>query len=110
MNVLQGQAAAKCMASASDPFISGKLRLRRSGHAYCPVCEKLVELIGFEDAAELFRTDRDDIEILAGRHVLHRIHNRNGLLMICSISLFDSFEVRETKKLDPKYEEAVRSR
>ena len=84
----------------TDPMLSARLGLRRSGHGYCPVCEKLVELFTFEAAAGLFHTDLRDVEDLAGQFILHRVHNRRGSVMICSISLFDCFESRRTRRLD----------
>ncbi len=44
---------------------SGKGFIRRSGHAFCPVCSKQVELMSFDNAASLFHTDLQDIEFLA---------------------------------------------
>ena len=100
MDVFPGPTTAELQQRDTDPMFSAKLCLRRSGHAYCPVCEKLVELIAFDAAAGLFRTDLPDVVHLAERYVLHRVHNRRGELMICSISLFDCFESRETQLLD----------
>lgn len=77
--------------------------LRHTSSAYCPVCEKPVDLMSFEDAAELFHTDRYDIEFLASRKRLHRVHNKAGHVMICSISLFECFEDRQTRQLDPGF-------
>ena len=75
------------------------VRLRRSAFAFCPVCEKPVELLGFADAAELFKTDLQDIEFLAGRGELHRVHNNRATVLICSDSLFTCFESRQTRLL-----------
>jgi hypothetical protein len=57
---------------------------RHSGHAYCPVCEKPVDLLSFGEAARLFRTDRHDIAFLAENRRLHRVHNKAGAVMICT--------------------------
>ena len=76
---------------------------RHSGSAYCPVCKKPVDLISIDDAAELFHTDHNDIEFLASRHRLHRVHNKTGKVMICSTSLFECFEDRQTRLLDPGF-------
>ncbi len=83
-----------------DVSDSGRLFLRRSGHAYCPVCAKQIELISFNDAADLFNTDLQDIEFLAKHGDLHQIHNRKGKLMICTVSLFECFDARRTRLLD----------
>ena len=74
--------------------------LRRSHSAYCLCCEKIVELFTFDEAAKSFNTDRRDIEFLSNRLMLHRIHNKRGKVMICSISLFECFETRATRLLD----------
>lgn len=85
---------------STNERVAEKLFLRRSGHAFCPVCAKQVELIGFEDAAELFHTDLQDIEFLAKNGSLHQIHNRKGKLKICTVSLFNCFDNRKTRLLD----------
>ena len=74
--------------------------LRRSHSAYCVRCEKIVELFTFDEGAECFNTDLRDIEFLSNRLMLHRIHNKRGKVMICSISLFECFETRATRLLD----------
>ena len=83
-----------------DHSISGKLFLRRSGHAFCPVCSKQVELISFNDAADLFNTDLQDIQFLTDRGEVHQVHNRKGKLMVCTVSLFECFDSRKTRLLD----------
>lgn len=82
--------------------------LRRSGFAFCPVCEKLVELLSFAASAELFRTDIKDIESLAKSGELHRIHNPKAEVLICTDSLFRCFDARQTRLLDSNFEEGVR--
>jgi len=77
--------------------------LRRRGFAYCPVCDKFVELLGFSESADLFNTDTDDIESLVIGGELHRIHNIRGKILICSDSLFRCFDSRETRRLDTGY-------
>jgi hypothetical protein len=77
--------------------------LRRSHSAYCLCCEKIVELLTFEEAADCFNTDERDIEFLSKRLMLHRIHNRKGTVMICSLSLFECFETRATRLLDDSF-------
>lgn len=84
----------------SDGSMSGKLLLRRSGHAFCPLCAKQVELIDFQPAAELFNTDLQDIQYLTKSGAVHQIHNRKGKIMICSVSLFACFDNRKTRLLD----------
>lgn len=82
------------------PESARSLFLRRSGHAYCPVCSKEIELLSFARAAELFNTDLQDIEFLAKSGDVHQIHNRKGILMVCSVSLFECFDNRRTRLLD----------
>lgn len=83
-----------------DGLVSSKFSLRRSSRAICPVCDKQVDLITFEHAAELFHTDLQDINFLAAGGQIHQIHNRKGKLMICAGSLFDCFDNRRTRLLD----------
>lgn len=97
----------KQMSTSSVGASSRKHSLRRSGHAYCPVCTKQIELISFKDAASLFNTDMQDIEFLAKRGDLHQIHNRKGNVMICTVSLFECFEDRKTRLLDTGYFEEL---
>jgi hypothetical protein len=84
--------------------------LRLNSIAPCLVCGKPVELLTQEAAAELFNTDTQDIEFLAKHGDLHRIHNRTGRVMICSISLFECFESRQTRLLASHYVEKLYSR
>jgi hypothetical protein len=86
---------------------SDTIYLRRLGFAFCPVCEKPVELLSFDAAAELFKTNVRDIESLAEGSELHRVHNRKGLVLICSDSLFTCINSRETLRLDPNFERDV---
>jgi hypothetical protein len=83
-----------------DQASSRRLSLRRSGYAFCPVCAKQVELISFDDAANLFHTDLQDIQFLTKQGDVHQIHNRKGKLMVCSVSLFECFDNRRTRLLD----------
>ena len=83
-----------------DNSMGGKLLLRRSGHAFCPVCSKQVQLISFDDAADLFHTDLQDIQFLTSAGSVHQIHNRKGKVMICALSLFECFDNRRTRLLD----------
>jgi len=85
---------------SADDKASGRLRLRRSAHAFCLVCSKQVELIAFDDAASLFNTDLQDIQFLVKAGSVHQVHNRKGKVMACSISLFECFDNRRTRLLD----------
>ncbi len=76
---------------------------RRSSFALCPICDKAVQLLSIDDSAELFNTDSQDIEFLANSGSLHRVHNRRGDVMICSVSLYDCFENRQTRLLDSHF-------
>ena len=79
-------------------------QFRRMGSAFCPKCEKPIQLLSFERSAELFKTDAQDIQFLGNRGDLHRVHNRMGELMVCSDSLFDCFDSRDTRLLDSHFE------
>ncbi|MEO8649320.1 MAG: hypothetical protein ABI539_09165 [Acidobacteriota bacterium] len=85
--------------SLSGRQISGSFPLRRSHFAFCPVCDKGVELYDFEVSAQTFNTDVQDIGSLARRGDLHRLHTIYGEVMICSDSLFTCFERRQTRIL-----------
>lgn len=85
---------------SSDKATPRRLRLRRSSHAFCPVCAKQVELISLEDAATLFHTDLQDIQFLAKKGDVHQVHNRKGKVMACTVALFNCFENRKTRLLD----------
>ena len=78
--------------------------MRGTKSTFCPKCKKPVELLTFSRSAGLFKTDDQDIEFLAKRGDLHRLHNRNGELLICSNSLFDCFDTRKTRLLDSHFE------
>jgi hypothetical protein len=77
----------------------GSIVLRRKNRAYCPLCGKLIRLVAVAEAADFFRSDREEVERLAVAGELHRIHNRAGKVMICGESLFKGFEERQTKRL-----------
>jgi hypothetical protein len=74
-----------------------KFKLRNLSRAFCPVCAKQVDLTSFEIAAELFRTDLQDIQFLVNEGSVHQLHNRKGKLMVCSASLFTCFDSRRTR-------------
>ena len=81
----------------------GNICIRLSDHAFCPVCQKLIKLVNFSDAAAIFKTDEDDIASLAESLKLHRVHNRRGKVMICTDSLFQCFDDRQTRLLNPNF-------
>lgn len=88
----------------TSPQISkGRTSIRRSSFALCPICDKVVDLLAYDHAAELFHTDRQDIEYLTDSGAVHRVHNRKGVVMVCSISLFECFEKRRTRLLDSHF-------
>ena len=66
-------------------------RPRGPARAFCPRCTPDVELVSFPAAALLFSVNRDDIDFRATSGLVHRPHNRMSDLMICSKSLFESF-------------------
>ncbi len=90
-----------------DQTSPGNISLRRSGHAYCPICEKQVELISTKRAADLFHTDLQDIAFLAKKGDVHQVHNRKGKVMVCSPSLFECFDNRRTRVLDSSILEEI---
>lgn len=91
--------------TTKNKFDSGNIRIRRSRFAFCPACSKIVELMTFAAAADAFKTDMQDIDLLARNGSLHRVHNRYGEVMVCSISLFDCFDNRKTRLLDSHFVE-----
>lgn len=74
---------------------------RTADRAFCLKCGRQVKLVGYNQAAESFKTDVEDIGKLAESRQLHRIHNQSGETMICSDSLFTLFESRQTRRLNP---------
>lgn len=90
-------------------YFTGSTRtdLRLSGITFCPLCEKVVELLSFDEAAKSFNTDLQDISLLADQGNLHRLHNRRAKVMICGESLFDFFESRRTRLLDSHFINAL---
>ena len=82
-------------------------RTRTSNFAVCPLCDKMVELYEYSQAAILFHTDLQDIEYLANVGSVHRVHNRKGDVRICGISLFNCFDNRRTRLLDSYFERSV---
>lgn len=80
-------------------FHTGNFPRSRS-RAFCPRCEKPVDLMTFDEAADFCKVKIDDIETQAEKGDLHRIHNSKGKVLICTESLFKNLDARETKKLD----------
>ena len=87
--------------NTSSELNIGNVSVRLSDHAFCPICQKLMKLVSFADAATIFKTDEDDITGLAESLRLHRVHNRHGKIMICTDSLFRCFDDRQTRILNP---------
>lgn len=94
--------------SASFITNDDRVTLRFLGLAFCPRCEKVVELLSFGQAARSYRTDVQDITWLAENGDLHRLHDRHANLMICGLSLFSVFENRRTRLLVSSFGEAAR--
>ena len=76
---------------------------RTADGAFCLICEKKVKLADYEQAAEYFKTDVEDICELAESRRLHRIHNKSGATMICEESLFTLLRMRPTQRLKPEF-------
>ena len=77
--------------------------LRTADRAFCLICEKKVKLADYEQAAEYFQADVEDICKLAESRRLHRIHNQSGTPMICVESLFTLLKMRPTQRLKPEF-------
>jgi hypothetical protein len=75
------------------------MSIRLRDRTFCPVCQKLVRLVSFADAAAFFKVSEPEIERLGVEGELHRLHNRRARLMICSDSLFHAFDKRQTRLL-----------
>ena len=87
------------------------VKLRNRSRAYCPKCERPVQLIPDAKAEEIFKSALPELLSLASRGVLHRLHNSHGILMFCGDSLFQCFNDRPTQLLTgantPKVHEAA---
>lgn len=90
------------MYSSGDELNFGRVCIRLKDRAYCPICEKLVRLVTYSDAAAMFKTDDNDVEQLALSGDLHRLHNYKARVMICIDSLFSCFDRRQTRLLSLK--------
>lgn len=75
---------------------------RTQSFAFCPRCEKPVDLMFFDEAAAFYKTRIETVAAIAERGKLHRLHNNRGEILICGNSLFNEFTQRETEKLDVK--------
>ena len=76
---------------------------RTKNRAFCPSCQKPVDLMSIEEAAGFYKTNVGDIKSLTQNIILHPIHNSRGNLMLCTDSLFTTFEQRQTQILDKKH-------
>ncbi len=74
-------------------------KLRGKTRAYCPKCERPVQLISDSRAEDLFKSELPELLSLATRGLLHRLHNSKGVLMFCGDSLFQCFSDRPTQML-----------
>lgn len=75
---------------------------RTYDRAFCPRCQKPVNLMFFDEAAGFYKTQIAAIAAIAETGNLHRIHNSKGEILICSESLFQEFSQQKTQKLDVK--------
>jgi hypothetical protein len=87
------------------PLIS---QVRGRTRAYCPRCERPVQLITDSRAEDLFKCELPELLSLATRGILHRLHNSKGVLMFCGDSLFRCFSDRPTKLLTDQQAVLVR--
>ena len=77
--------------------------------SYNALLDAVKSVSSYDAAANLFKTDWQDIAFLAESCRLHRVHNKRGKVMICTLSLFDYFESSETRPLDPNFPVSRRS-
>ena len=75
------------------------ISIRLRDRTFCPVCRRSVRLVTFADAARFFKTNEKAIDRLGNEGHLHRLHNRRAKVMICTDSLFQTFEERQTRRL-----------
>lgn len=85
--------------SSSSEQFSLFAKVRGRTRAYCPKCERPVQLISDSRAEELFKSDLAELLSLATRGPLHRLHNSKGVMMFCGDSLFQCFGDRPTQLL-----------
>lgn len=74
-------------------------RLRGRSRAYCPKCERPVQLIGVADAEDLFKSTTEHLSELARNGVLHRLYNVRAEVMFCSDSVYRYLDERSTQLL-----------
>jgi len=70
--------------------------LRGKKRAFCPKCDRPVELVAHKKAASLLKSDIRGLATMANVGTLHRLHNIRGRLLICSNSLYTFFDNRST--------------
>ena len=77
---------------------------------YCRECKENVRLTTVAGAANSFRTDIQDICFLLNLGKIHPAHPDRLRAFICSMSLEECFEYRNTRLLDSFFEmEAART-
>ena len=76
-----------------------RISLRFMGLTFCPRCDKVVELLSFDEAATAYNTDLQDIMWLVENGDLHKLHDRRANLRLCGLSLFCVIEKRRTRLL-----------
>ena len=79
----------------------GRNMYRTENRAFCLACNKPVELVSFDGAADVLKTSYPEVRSLSEMGELHRVNNKKGIVMICSDSLFAAFDNRPTQRLDP---------
>jgi hypothetical protein len=77
----------------------GTKPFRTLTRAFCYLCRRTVRLVEFERAAGYLETTFAELLPLADRNELHRLHNADAVMMICSDSLERYFENRTTRSL-----------
>lgn len=84
---------------ANNDHVKLFAKVRGRTRAYCPRCERPVQLISDSRAEGLFKAELPELLSLATRGLLHRLHNSKGILMFCGDSLFQCFSDRPTQLL-----------
>lgn len=72
---------------------------RTLNHAFCQLCQKVVELKNIDQAADVLKAGFNEIKYLIENFQLHRINNSQGKVRICAESLFEVLERRPTQRL-----------
>lgn len=73
---------------------------RTLNQALCRLCQRQVELKSFRQAAELLKTNFNEIKLLAENLQLHRLHDARGNMTICADSLFSVLQTRPTQRFE----------